>query len=108
MASALHHGEVIALFRSNVAQTWTTAYHINDYAWQLSAREIRNAFLHQAQSRTGRSGHDALARGRSTVNHVDRGYFAFSLQERAADLRDIQRRVFGDLTCRGDGIPIVG
>ena len=62
MASALDHGEVVALLGSDVAQAGTAAHHVDDDAGQFGARKIGDAFLHQAQARAGGGGHDAHAR----------------------------------------------
>ena len=60
VAAALHHAEVVALLGSDVAQARSAAHHVDDDAGQLRARHVRDAFLHQAQSRAGRCAHHAL------------------------------------------------
>ncbi len=108
MASTFHDAEVVALLGRDVAQSRAAAHDVDDYARQLSAGHVRDAFLHQAESRPGRRAHHALARRRRSVNHVDRRHFAFSLQERSADLGDQQGSILGDLAGRRDGISVEG
>ena len=62
VASALHHGEVVALLGSDVAQARAAAHHVDDHAGQFRAGEVRDAFLHQAEAGSGGCGHDAHAR----------------------------------------------
>ena len=89
VASAFHHGEVVALFGGDVAEARTSAHHVDDDAGQFGARKIGDAFLHQADSGTGGGGHDARSSRSRAVHHVDGGDFAFRLQKRAARLAGI-------------------
>jgi hypothetical protein len=44
----------------------------------------------------------------AAVHHVDGGDFAFRLQERAADLRNVQGSCFSNLAGGSDGISVEG
>jgi hypothetical protein len=77
--------EVVALLGRDVAQARTAAHDVDDDARQFRARQIGNAFLHQAQPGAGRSGHHALARRGRAVHHVDGSRLALGLHERAAN-----------------------
>ena len=107
VAAAFHHGEIVALFRPDVAEARSAAHYIDDHAGQFGAGEVGNAFLHEAEARPGGSTHDADPSRRCPIHHVDGGNFAFRLQERPADLRQIQRRSLDDFAGRCDRIPVV-
>ena len=108
MASPLHHGEIVALLRGDVAEARAAAHYIDDHAWKFGACNIGDAFLHQAQTWAGGGGHDARAGRSRAVDHVDGGDFAFRLQECSADLRDIKSGGLGDLAGGCDGISVEG
>ena len=55
MPAALHHGEIVALFRCDIAQSRSAAHHVHDHAGKLRACEIGHALLHQAEAGTRRS-----------------------------------------------------
>ena len=81
VASALDHGKVVALLRSDVAQPRAGAHDINNDAGEFGAREIGDALLHEAYSRSGRTSHHANARRRCAVHHVDGSRLALRLDE---------------------------
>src|SRR5581483_5053725 len=71
-----------------------------------SAREIRNAFLHEADARAGGRGHHTNTRSCGAVDHVDCGDFALRLQKCAADLRQVESCAFGDLAGGSDWVSV--
>src|SRR6185436_11585313 len=107
VAAAFYKTEVVALFRRNVPESRPGANNVDNHAGKLRAREVGNAFLHQAEAGARGCGHDAGPGRSCAVHHVDGGDFAFRLQERSADLWQIQSCRFGDLAGGGNGISVV-
>ena len=75
MSAAMHRLVVICLSGSDVAQTGTTAHHVDQNRGNFRPGNIGDTFHHQANTRAGRGRHDANACASRAVHHVDRTQF---------------------------------
>ena len=86
VAAALHRLIVIALLRADVAQARAGAHDVDDDRRQLGAGQVGDAFLHQADARSGGGGHGQLAGAGRAVDHVDGAGLALRLEILLAQL----------------------
>ncbi len=73
--------EIVALRGLYGAQSRASALAVDYKARQLACGQITHSLAHQADARARRRSHDALARGGSAVNHIDRRQFRFGLKD---------------------------
>ena len=104
MTAAARGLVVVALRGLNAAQAGAAAHHVDDDAGQLSAHDVADALLLEADSGRGGAGHHAPARAGRAVDHVDGRDLAFGLQKAAAHLGHALGHVFGNLILGRDGI----
>ena len=107
VAAALDDLVVIALLGRDVSQPRTGAHDVRDHARQLRSGDVANTLLHQADARPAGGGQGAHTRRRGAVKHVDGRHFTLGLQEHAAGLRQVERRLLGDFAGRRDGVPVI-
>ena len=104
VAAALDALEIVALGGLDAAQTGAAAHDVEDHAGQLSACDVGDALLLQADTGAGGRGDDAGAGTGSAVHHVDCRNLALRLEEAAAHLGHTGGHIFGNFCLRGDRI----
>ena len=106
VATTLYHLVIIALLRSDVAKARPAARDVSNDTWELGARHVADAFLHEADAGSARCCHAANSGRRSAVEHIDGGNFALRLQEDASDLRHVEGSGLGYLAGRRNWISV--
>ena len=95
---------VIRLGRLDAAEAGATALNVDDDARQIGTRHVGDALALERDAGRRRGRHDARARSRSAVDHVDRGDLAFSLKVGPSDLGHALGHVGRKLGLRRDGV----
>ena len=86
------------------AEAWTAALDVDDKRWKVGAREVGDSLGLERDARARARSHRAATSRGAAIDHVDRGDFAFRLEERAADLRHALCHVRRDFGLRRDRI----
>ncbi len=104
VAASFHRLEVIGLGRLDVAQPGAAPHDVHQHAGYLAAGQVGNRLLHQAEPGGRGGGHGARSGHRGAEAQVDRGEFAFGLDEGPARLGHPAGHGRRDLVLGGDGI----